>query len=105
MLRLSSNRVHGQAPGGQPWHVPSDAHGLTALVASPGRYMCSVDAQLVLVRRGLPVEELATVDSTELATPPVASSLVAVLLKTRYVAVTLLESSSYSGLQDKARSA
>ncbi len=51
------------------------------------------------------MEELATVDSTELATPPVASSLVAVLLKTRYVAVTLLESSSYSGLQDKARSA
>ena len=51
------------------------------------------------------MEELATVDSTELATPPIASRLAAVPLNTLYVAVTLLASSSYTGLPEKARSA
>ena len=38
--------------------------------------------------RGVPVEELATVDSTELATPPVAGREAAVPLRMVYVAAT-----------------
>ena len=46
----------------------------------------------------MPVEALATEDSTELATPPDAGSAAAVPLKTVYAATTFFDLGLYTGL-------
>ena len=53
-------------------------------------------------KKGLPVEALATEDSTELATPPEAGRVASVPLKTTYEAVTFLLFGLYTGLHGKA---